>query len=426
MDSNVQLLKAGTAVGSNRASGTTWDTTSNNISYGSTTDLWGSTWTAADVNNANFGLRFAAQNVHSGAVVGTASIDNVLITVTYSNDTNGIGAAGASILQANIGGTCTYNAQSAHSPCTAATDHVNATTIATVPVASNPAISMPVVDFNYWWANAMPGPKHFCTYKTGTYITNTFFDNDAALSGTAPNQSTAGATTAPNKSLKAINGEMAPAGQSYVCQVWSGGGQLGTLMGELSWNSSTHVLTIFGTIFVDGNFRFDEDGEVVNYKGRATLMSSTDDEIDAIVCADGDVATPPTTIAGSCIATGMASWVPTKNMMVLMSQGNVTPPDNEYDQGGTTCGGSPPNCYGGHVPAGFQGIMYSTGDCEIHQEFQDSGPVICDTINLPNENGLNPTFFTFPTTGNLTDGQKFSNTPTATNFQLDAGDQSGG
>jgi hypothetical protein len=434
-DSNVQLLKAGSATGiSNYASGNTWSTsTPTTVTYGDVNDLWGTTWTAADVNNANFGVRFAAQN--TGAQSATASIDYISITVTYSNDTNGIGATGAgnSILQANIGGTCTYNAQSAHSPCTAATDHVNATTIATVPVAANPAISMPVVDFNYWWANAMPGPKHFCTYKTGTYITNGFFDNDAALAGTAPNQYSTGNTTGPNKSLKAINGEMAPPGQSYVCQVWSGGGQVGTLLGELSWDATKHILTIFGTIFVDGNFRFDQDGEVVNYKGRATLMSSTDDEIDAVVCADGDVTTPPTSVTGSCVdktggVSNMASWVPTKNMMVLMSQGGNAPqPDNEYDQGGTNCAGNtPPTCFNGHTASGFQGILYSTGDCLIHQNFQDSGPVICDTISLPNESGINPTFYTFPVTGNLTDGQKFSNTPTATNFQLDAGDQSGG
>jgi hypothetical protein len=39
---------------------------------------------------------------------------------------------------------------------------------------------------------------------------------------------------------------------------------------------------------------------------------------------------------------------------------------------------------------------------------------------------LNPTFFTFPSIGNLTDGQKYGDTVTATNFELDPGDQSGG
>jgi hypothetical protein len=116
----------------------------------------------------------------------------------------------------------------------------------------------------------------------------------------------------------------------------------------------------------------------------------------------------------------MDNWDPTQNMMVLMSQ-----MPNEYDQGGTTCGGSPPSCFGGYKPAGFQGIMYSTSDCMIHQNFQDSGPVICNTITLPDESPDNPDFYTFPYLGNLTDGQKYGDASTATHFELDVGAQDG-
>jgi hypothetical protein len=69
--------------------------------------------------------------------------------------------------------------------------------------------------------------------------------------------------------------------------------------------------------------------------------------------------------------------------------------------------------------------MYSTADCLIHQNFQDSGPVICNTITLPNEGGVNPTFYTFPSVGNLTDGQKYSDTATSTHFLLEVGAQTG-
>jgi hypothetical protein len=57
----------------------------------------------------------------------------------------------------------------------------------------------------------------------------------------------------------------------------------------------------------------------------------------------------------------------------------------------------------GHLPGGFHGILYSKGECLIHQQFQDSGPVICDTIKLPNESGVNPTYYSFPSIGNLTE-----------------------
>ena len=49
--------------------------------------------------------------------------------------------------------------------------------------------------------------------------------------------------------------------------------------------------------------------------------------------------------------------------------------------------------------------------------------MICNTITLPDEGGVNPTFFTFPSVGNLTDGQKFSDTQTSTHFELDPGAQ---
>jgi hypothetical protein len=69
--------------------------------------------------------------------------------------------------------------------------------------------------------------------------------------------------------------------------------------------------------------------------------------------------------------------------------------------------------------------MYSEADCLIHQNFQDSGPVICNTITLPDESNINPTFFTFPWNGNLTDGQKYADVTTATHLELTPGPQSG-
>src|SRR5262249_52300873 len=154
----------------------------------------------------------------------------------------------------------------------------------------------------------------------------------------------AASTSAPDASLT-VNGEMAPANADFDCEVWENG----VLQGEIKWNHTTHVFTIYGTIFVDGNFRFDEDGEIIHYFGRGTLMSSHDDEIDALVCAGGTGNTYPT----SCLS-NMASWSPSQNMMVLMSEclRGLTS-CNEYDQGGSTCSGSAPSCYNGHLPAGF-------------------------------------------------------------------------
>ena len=52
--------------------------------------------------------------------------------------------------------------------------------------------------------------------------------------------------------------------------------------------------------------------------------------------------------------------------------------------------------------------------------------MICNTISIPHEGGGDPTYYTFPSIGNLTDGQKYGDASTATNFELDEGPQTGG
>ena len=77
MDNVVSLMKGGTPVGSNRAnSGVEWPTANSYISYGGSSDLWGTTWTLSDVLSTGFGSALSAivQN-------GTANIDHIRITV---------------------------------------------------------------------------------------------------------------------------------------------------------------------------------------------------------------------------------------------------------------------------------------------------------------------------------------------------------
>ncbi len=79
----VQLLKAGAPAGTGksttRPSGATTCSTSAFLTLGSSTDSWGTTWTPADINAANFGIRFTKDGG------GTAFLDAVRITVDYSD-----------------------------------------------------------------------------------------------------------------------------------------------------------------------------------------------------------------------------------------------------------------------------------------------------------------------------------------------------
>ncbi len=82
-DNTVQLMKAGSRVGSNLAvTGTNWSSTDTNVTYGGNTNLWGTTWTPAEINDSAFGVSVRAVGNGTGAN-RVANIDNVRITVSY-------------------------------------------------------------------------------------------------------------------------------------------------------------------------------------------------------------------------------------------------------------------------------------------------------------------------------------------------------
>jgi Tfp pilus assembly protein PilX len=401
-DGTVQLLKAGAPVGNNKAVASTWSTTtSTQVNYGTASDLWGTTWTAADLNASNFGLRFAAKN--TGAGTATASLDWVDITVTYNDDTTGIGTSAIPIHDATVGGTCTYNGQAADTPCKPA-DHVYAGTMTMGPF--DPTMVLPKLDLNNDFLNARPGPKHPCT-NAGNGLAPLEFDNDNSA--------------ASNDSLLFDNSstyDMTPLNRDYDCQVVENG----VLLGRLAWNHTNHVLTIGGTIFFDGDVRFDDDGQLIHYQGRALIYAAGDVEFDELVCSGGhDTPTTGSPLGSSCV-TNMSNWDPTKNMMVLQAHGN-----SEYDQGGSGCSNlaAGVTCNGIHPQSGFQGLVSAQGTCMIHERFFLSGPVLCQNISLPYQSDGWPTYFPFPAIGSLIDGQKYGDQTSASAYEITPGPQSG-
>jgi hypothetical protein len=84
-DNSVRLIKNGTITGSNYATGTTWTSTDAYEMYGGISNLWGTTWSPADINSANFGLAFSAGIHGLIALLPSARIDHVRITVHYFN-----------------------------------------------------------------------------------------------------------------------------------------------------------------------------------------------------------------------------------------------------------------------------------------------------------------------------------------------------
>lgn len=85
-DYAIRLLKAGAVYGSNPVAGwTMWDRDRTFYTYGSETDLWGGTWTPAEVNATNFGAAISAQVVGNNATATTGFLYRVRITVYYTS-----------------------------------------------------------------------------------------------------------------------------------------------------------------------------------------------------------------------------------------------------------------------------------------------------------------------------------------------------
>jgi hypothetical protein len=98
------------------------------------------------------------------------------------------------------------------------------------PDANTTGLTKPPVDLPNWYQNAYPGPMHGCT--TGSFPGG--FDTDTVM----------------NESRGTVN--IAPA-TAYDCQVRDASNNL---IGRIAWDPATKVLTILGTIFIDGSIEF--------------------------------------------------------------------------------------------------------------------------------------------------------------------------
>ena len=82
-DSVVRLLKAGALTGNNLASSTSWSNNSfSTQTYGGSSNLWGGTWTPADINASNFGVAISA--ISSSNQTRQLDVDYIRITITYT------------------------------------------------------------------------------------------------------------------------------------------------------------------------------------------------------------------------------------------------------------------------------------------------------------------------------------------------------
>lgn len=92
-DFTVKLYKAGTIVGTDKADTTLkWPTSDTDKTYGSSSDLWGETWTDSDINNSGFGIGIKVTTIGGGNPKDpnvTAYIDWIRINIHYTTGGGG-------------------------------------------------------------------------------------------------------------------------------------------------------------------------------------------------------------------------------------------------------------------------------------------------------------------------------------------------
>ncbi len=94
-DTGIYLTKNGTdTVGNNKSTSATWASTDTDtyVTFGGVSDLWGTTWTASEVNSDNFGVMVGPSIEYTGLTGETgnsARIDHVYVEITYTDAGSG-------------------------------------------------------------------------------------------------------------------------------------------------------------------------------------------------------------------------------------------------------------------------------------------------------------------------------------------------
>jgi hypothetical protein len=251
--------------------------------------------------------------------------------VQLSQAANSVGTSAAPINEAHIAGSCKYRNNAWHTPCSSA-DNVFARTI-----DSNPTMVVaPTVYWDAWYKNASPGPYYPCTTSSGSTPT---FDNDQ---GTTPD------TTRRNASVTTV-WNLTPS-TSYTCQ---------TAGGELSWNATTKVLTVGGTIFIDGS-AYIQNGSVNSYNGQATLyLSGTFLMKNSKLCAG---------LSADRSTCDFAAWNPNTELLCVVTNSS----------GGQVNTGAGTQL----ISATYQGALYATKNIDTDTTSAADGPMIGEQVNL--------------------------------------------
>jgi hypothetical protein len=264
-------------------------------------------------------------------------------------------------IETYVGGNCQNNGGAWAVPCSGNQDarkvYSKLADGTTVGVSTNPpVVAAPAADMAMWYENAIPGPSQNCTSSNGARSGSPpVFDNNY------PNR---------NNSVSTVF-ELTPS-TSYTCRV----GPAGSPTGEISWNASTRVLTMAGTIFIDGSVKVTND-QLNQYNGQASLYLSGTFRISGSTRLCGGVS------GDNC---NFAAWNPNTEMLSIVA-------DGLGGQAGTG------NSILVESNAQFQGALYATHGIEFTSNARADGPMVGATIKFDSNVQFDqfPTITTVPT-----------------------------
>lgn len=278
--------------------------------------------------------------------------------------------------------------------------------------ATVPVLAVPEADFDRWYTNSMPGPTQSCTTQSGTppvFDNNSVRDNSVGTQDLTPASSytcrigpaaatdsttTSQAMTISGTTIQVSSAAGFPTYGTFTIKVdneymlvTAGAGtsawtvqraQQGTTAathtlgasvthidpatGEISWNAATKVLTVSGTIYIDGSAKI-ANGATNQYNGQAAIYLSGSMYLSGKMCGG---------VSGSNC--DFAAWNPNTEMLTLVTE--------RAGQGGLV---SATNGIELANNSSFEGALFAkAGDVSFGNNSFSDGPIVGAQVILSN------------------------------------------
>jgi Tfp pilus assembly protein PilX len=287
----------------------------------------------------------------------------------------------------------------------------------TIGVSHNPpVVAPPAADFATWYENAIPGPSQSCTSSSGTPPTfdGNYPNRDNSVSttvdltpsssyycrvGNGAHTTLNGAITSSQTTITVssatgfptsafnirVDNEFMTVTGGFGTTTWtvtrgvSGSAAAShvtaqsvdwdtSASGAISWNATTHTLTVSGTIYIDGSAKI-SNSALNSYDGQATIYLTGTFHVTGSICAS---------ISGTNC--DFATWNPNFDMLMIVANGS----------GGQN---NPGDSIQIDNNFSWQGGLYGTNAVEFGNNVNVDGPIVGSQILLSN----NLTTNAFPT-----------------------------